>query len=537
MRIKEASKASTFRPESSLRLVVLGTVFVAAFCLRLYRIGEPLFDFVPVRQYHSALLARGFYEWLLTGNLKTMPPDGIIEPPILEVLASLSFLIIGAEHLWIPRVLSASFWMVGGVFLYLIARKLVSSNAAVFSVGFYLLDPAVVLPSRAFMPDPLMVMLLLASVYTILRYHEQPTTGRLIVAIAASSVALFVKPGICLFQIFGAFFVPLIYRRGWIGTLRSVHLLLFTLLSLLPMGLYYVYGTVIRGFLQGQAQGKVVPHYLLEGYFWRGWLQQIESMVGLVVFLGAVLGVILVRPGLPRALMAGMWGGYILFGVVFTYHIHTHDYYSLQFVPVIALSLGSLWDAVERHTAQRDRRYLRRTGLIGLITLVVISALFEQHATIKGITNQARGEKPFPGRIKGTALIADYQARAETFKNIGDIVGHSSSTIYSAPDFGAPLRYYGRIDGEYWPTPGMLNWWRSREREAKQLGGASSRRELFDQWYSEAPLEYFIVIRSEGWGEDRMLRRLLKRHFTEVKKNRYYLIFDLRHGDYRPRSD
>jgi hypothetical protein len=534
---KGASKAPSFRPESSLRLVVLATTFVAAFCLRLYRIGEPLFDFVPVRQYHSALLARGFHEWLLTGNLKTLPPDGIIEPPILEVLASFSYLITGAEHLWIPRMLSACFWMVGGVFLYLIARKIVSPNSALFAVAFYLFDPAVVLPSRAFMPDPLMIMMLLGSVFFIVRYHEQPTVGRLIIAIAASSVALFVKPGICLFQIFGAFVAPLVYRRGLIRALSSVHLFLFALLSLLPVGLYYVYGTVIRGFLQGQALGKVVPHYLLEGYFWKGWLQQIESMVGLVVFLGAILGVILLRPGLPRALMAGMWGGYILFGVVFTYHIHTHDYYSLQFVPVIALSLGSLWDAVERHTARRDRRYLRWIGLLGLIILVAVSALVEQQSTLKGIENQASGEKPFPGRIKGTALIADYQARAETYKNIGDIVGHSSSTIYSAPDFGAPLRYYGRIDGEYWPTPGMLAWWRSRGRESKQLGGASSRRELFDGWYSEAPPKYFIVIRSEGWGEDRMLRRLLKRHFTEVERNRYYLIFDLRHGDYRPRPD
>ena len=160
-------------------LVVLGAVFVAALCLRLYRISEPLFDFSPVRQYHSALLARGFYEWLLTGNLKTLPPDGIIEPPILELLASLAYALSGGEHLWIPRLLSASFWMVGGVFLYLIARKIVSSNAAVFSVAFYLLAPAAVLPSRAFMPDPLMIMLLMISVYTILRYHEHPTMGRL----------------------------------------------------------------------------------------------------------------------------------------------------------------------------------------------------------------------------------------------------------------------------------------------------------------------------------------------------------------------
>ena len=537
VRNKEISKTISFLQEPLSRIVVLGIVFVAAFGLRLYRIGEPLFDFAAVRQYHSALLARGFHEWLLTGNLKTLPPDGIIEPPILEVLASFSFLITGAEYLWIPRMLSAFFWMVGGVFLYLIARKIVSSNAALFSVAFYLFDPAVVLPSRAFMPDPLMIMMLLASVFAILRYHERPTAGRLMVAIATSSVALFVKPGISLFQIFGAFVVPVVYRRGLIRTHFSVHLLLFTLLTLLPVGLYYVYGMVIRGFLQGQAQAKVVPHYLLEGYFWRAWLQQIESMVGLVVFLSAILGVLLLRPGLPRALMAGLWGGYFLFGLVFTYHIHTHDYYSLQFVPVVALSLGSLWDAVERHTAQRDLSYLRRMALLGLTFLVVIVTIVEQRPTIEGIAFQASGERPFPGRLKGTALIADYQARAETYKKIGDIVGHSSSTVYSAPDFGVPLRFYGRIDGEYWPTPEMLAWWRSRGRDSSQLGGASSRRELFDQWYSKASPEYFIVIRSEGWGEDRMLRRLLKRHFSEVRRHRYFLIFDLRHGDYRPRSD
>src|SRR5215218_8987318 len=115
VRTKEGRKTSSFLQEPSSRLLVLGIVFMGAFCLRLYRIGEPLFDFSPVRQYHSALLARGFYEWLLTGDLKTLPPDGIIEPPILELGSSLAFLLTGGEHLWIPRLLSASFWMVGGV--------------------------------------------------------------------------------------------------------------------------------------------------------------------------------------------------------------------------------------------------------------------------------------------------------------------------------------------------------------------------------------------------------------------------------------
>ncbi len=516
-------------------LLVLGVVFVVGLCLRLYRIGEPLFDFSPVRQYHSALLARGFYEWLLTGNLQTLPPDGIIEPPILELLASLAYALSGGEHLWVPRLLSASFWMIGGVFLYLIARRIVSANAAVFSVAFYLLDPAVVLPSRAFMPDPLMITVLLVSVFTILRYHERPSWGRLMVAIAASSVALLVKPGICLFQIFGAFVALMVYRRGLWRTLRSTHLLVFTALSLLPVGLYYLYGAVIRGFLQGQAQGKVVPQYLLEAYFWRGWLEQIGSMVGYIPLLGAVIGVLLLRPGPPRAMMAGLWGGYFLFGLVFTYHIHTHGYYSLQLVPVVALSLGPLWDTVEGYIRRGGRRYFRRAVVLGLVVIAVIFAVIEQRTTISGIARQAGGAKPFPGRYMGSALIADYGARARTYAEIGELVGHSPTTIFSAPDFGYPLLYHGRLDGEYWPTPEMMAWWQSRGRTEAHLGGATTRRELFDNWYSEASPEYFIVIKSEGWKEDRQLRRLLSRNFPKVARDRDYVVFDLQKGDYQPR--
>jgi len=537
MKSKEDTGTRPLWREPLSALLALGILSTAGFCLRLYRIGEPLFDFSPVRQYHSALLARGFYEWLLTGNLETFPPDGVIEPPILELLASCTYVIIGGEHLWIPRLMSAVFWTVGGVFLYLIARKMVSPTASLLAVAFYLLDPAVVLPSRAFMPDPLMIMLLVMSVYFIVCYHEQHSAGRLMVAGVVSSLALFVKPGICLFQIYGAFFALMVYRRGLFGSLRSLHLYLFAVLSILPVALYYVYGTVVGGFLQEQVQGKVVPEYLLEGYFWRGWLEQIGSMVGLIAFVGAVIGVLLLRPGLPRALLAGLWGGYFLFGLVFTYHIHTHGYYSLQLVPVVALSLGPLWDTAMGHIGRWDQQYYRRVVVAGLMVFAVVFAVGEQRTTIMGIVNQAEGSEPFPGKYMGSALIADYEARTKTYREIGEITGNSSRVIYSAPDFGYPLLYHGRIDGEYWPTPDMMGWWRSRGRTESHLDSATTRRELFDHWYSEISPEYFVVIKPEGWSHDRGLRRLLKQHhFANVAKDKYYLVFDLRSGDYQPGS-
>jgi hypothetical protein len=278
-----------------------------------------------------------------------------------------------------------------------------------------------------------------------------------------------------------------------------------------------------------------VPRYLLETYFWGGWLGQIGSMVGFIALLGAVLGFLLVAPGLPRALLAGLWGGYFVFGLVFTYHIHTHGYYSLQLVPVVALSLGPTWDKVEAYIRHRGRHLYGRAAVLGLVVIAVIFAVVEQRTTILGIAKQASGTKPFPGRYMGSALIADYGARAKTYGEIGEIVGHSRRTIFSAPDFGYPLLYHGRLDGEYWPTPEMMGWWQSRGRTEAHLGGATTRRELFDNWYTEVSPEYFIVIKSEGWKDDRQLRRMLTRHFPKVARDRDYLVFDLRKGDYRPR--
>lgn len=526
---------STRRPffrEPLLRFLIIGFLFIAAFALRLYQIDEQPMSNHASRQYHSALLARYFYERLLSGESRSMPPDGIIEPPLMELSASLAYYISGGEHLWIPCLLSAAVWMVGGVFLYLIAKKIASPNAAVFSLSFYLFDPAIVLLSRAFMPDPLMITLLLISVFTILRYHEQPSTQRLLIAAGASSLALFVKPGICFFQVFGAFISLMIYKKGVPRSLTSSHLLLFAVLSVLPVGLYYLYGTVLEGFLRGQAGQKVLPWLLLQGRFWQSWLALIGHMVGYVPLLGALVGVSLFRAGSPRALMMGLWGGYFLFGLLFTRHIHTHDYYSLQLVPVAALSLGPVGAGIIDYVKRVDLSYYRRGAILGIFLLAVVLGVVDQRATISGIAQQGQG-KAFPGRYVGPVSITDYGSRAETYQKIGEVVDHSRHTIFVAPDLGYPLIHHGRLDGEYWHVPRRLQ---------RQQSGTERR---FNALYNEGETEYFIVVKyfaptyeTVAWSSEEYqgLRRLLFRNFPVLARDDDYIVFDLRNSDYGDRQ-
>ncbi|MBV9452558.1 MAG: glycosyltransferase family 39 protein [Rubrobacter sp.] len=511
----------------TLRLLIVGLLFIVAFRLRLYGIFNPLMDFIPVRQYHSALLARGFYNWLLTGELTTIPPDGIIEPPIRELVASFVYLIVGEECLWINRLLSVIFWMVGGVFLYHIAKKVGSPNAAVFSLAFYLFVPFGVLASRAFMPDPLMIMLLLISVFTILQYHEQPSPRRMLIAAAASSLAVFVKPIMCFFPLFGAFVLPAVCRRGVRRSLTSLHVPTFTALSILPAGLYYLYGMFAGGIfhLEGQIQDKVVLPLLFEASFWQDWWEKIGNVVGYAALLVALLGLLLCRPGLSRALMLGLWGGYFLFGLVYTAHIHTHDYYSLQLIPIVALSLSPLAAllmtqlnqlASPKHPNQGGLRYYGRVIVLTLLVPALILGAIRYEYWQNAIA--------LPGR-----MVATHEREVATYQEIGEVVNHSPHTLLlfgNRGDWGYPLLYHGRFSAVLLPRP-------------DEIGGLSTE-EYFNTLYSEYSPEYFIISpKLDENGPDNFLdfwqskeyedlRNLLTKNFPVMVRNDAYVVFDLR---------
>jgi len=78
-------------------------------------------------------------------------------------IAAVGYRLAGAEQLWIPRLVSSALWVVGGVFLYLIARRLTSRDGALVALVAYLFWTYSVWLSRLYMPDATMVALLLAA--------------------------------------------------------------------------------------------------------------------------------------------------------------------------------------------------------------------------------------------------------------------------------------------------------------------------------------------------------------------------------------
>jgi hypothetical protein len=222
--------------------------------------------------------------------------------------------------------------------------------------------------------------------------------------------------------------------------------------------------------------------------------------------------------------MIGLWSGYFLFVLTFTSHIATHDYYSLQLIPIVALSLGPLADLVMKDLEQMVnnkgqlgwRGYGRAIVLALSISVLILSAVGNWQMS-----------------AYSTSWVTAQQARAAsyvaTFREIGEVVNHSRRTFVlfggsqsRGPNYGFALMYHGRLSGETWPLPTQTG---DRQEGKREI----SPEELFSRRYQKHSPEYFII--SKGWWEREEttgLRTFLTENFPVVAQGDTYVVFDLR---------
>ncbi|HET7214538.1 MAG TPA: glycosyltransferase family 39 protein [Terriglobia bacterium] len=495
-----------------MRAAVLVLLFLAAFALRIHGIQELPLEFHPVRQYRSAFIARYYYYQ----HLKSVPAwkmklayllrqrSGTLEPPLLEYLASWAYRISRGERVWIPRLFSSIFWLVGGVFLYLLSRKLTSADAALFSVAFYLLAPFSLMASRSFQPDPLMVMMFVASIYAIWIYFEGPSAKKFAIAAALSALAILIKP-VCLFAILAAFISVPLAQHGLRPAIRNLRIWTFGLVALLPSLVFYGYGALTGGHIRYQAEGSFHLQLFFESGYWRGWFHMIRAAVGIPAFVLALLCIPLLPRGLARSLGCGLWAGYLIFGLVFNHHISTHSYYQLQFLPIVAFTLAA--------------------GASYLIKLT---------ESIRGSTGLARGA--LPALMLGVWLVAiaawlranrqriyyeDY-AQVAISEQIGEKTAHTRKAIFLSYADGELLEYHGELIGIPWP-------WRS---EMHALQGWARPNLTVEERYKEIigqyPSDYLIVTEMGEYRAQPELGNFLIRHFPLLANGKQCLVFDLR---------
>ena len=492
-----------------MRRALLVLLFLAALGVRLYKVNEPPRDFRTERQYHMVLLTHSMYvaadmdaeDWKRAVAVANLERSMLVEPRIMETMTVAVHRFLGSEPFWVTRMWSILSWMVGGVFLYLLAKAFLGSEAALFALGYYLFLPFGVTMSRAFMPDSMMIMGLLASLFAIWKYFEKPSQSRLFIAAIVAGVAVFIKPGFSVFPIFLSFVMLSLHDFGFRGSLTRWQSYVFAVLMLLPAVVYTLL-TGRSGDGIGYMGAMFTPQLLKTVLFWRGWVGILVSNLTLPGLILSLLGLLMFPRGKPCHVVLAMGLGYLALCFTTIWTTFTHEYYHLQVVPLAALGLGAVslpvWNRLGREANPGFR--------IAVFALAAVWILL-------GIERAPwlRSEESDSGYP---------QIAAE----IGDLVDHSEKVVYLDYDLGHPLCYFAGISGWFWPD--SMSLWQQRV-QGKPVCSAEER---FAKEYRDKNPDYFVISRNlKELDLQPDLKEYLVGHFPLVKTGVNYVIFDLRH--------
>jgi 4-amino-4-deoxy-L-arabinose transferase-like glycosyltransferase len=425
---------SIFGENSRWLMVFLLVMFLLATLFRLYEIKAPghLLD----REYTSAIFARAYYfsnnneieDWRRDIAITARDQQPVLEPPLLEFIISIVYRIIGREELYFARYLTNTFWLVGGIFMFLITRKLLSVDEAVAATAYYLFVPMGVIISRSVQPDSLMMMMFLISLYLLVVYFEAPSTKRLLAATLLTGLTLLLRP-LVIFAIFCAFLAFSIYSNQNWKKLINLPLITFSAGSLLPSVLYYGYGIVFAGFMRWKVSTSFMPYLLAKKDFWLGWFNNVVNVAEFMPLFLAIIGFFLIRNRKVQFLIIGLAISFMIFSVAFTYHIHTHPYYHIQLFPIIALCLGPVVVDIIRSLRQVNQR----TWWLP----VSLAFLFASYLGFREVR-----ESLYRFRMEDPAMAQE----------IGELIQHSPRTVFVAFYYGLPVEYYGEFSGKDWPV-------------------------------------------------------------------------------------
>src|SRR6266508_2341100 len=488
-----------------VRRIALVLIFAVAVAIRLYDLTDLPLDFHPTRQLLSAIKARGIYyktqpDGVSTSKLETairmakLKAD--VEPVVLEQLVAFTYRFTG-EQLWIARIYSSLFWLLGGVFLFRLAREFVSFAGALVATTYYLIFPYAIIGSRSFQPDPLMVMLILAFWWMFARWTRFPLWINAILAGLLGGLAIFIKFPAAFFVIGGALGLAL-SRLTFRDLLRNVQVWIIALLGALPASMYLVYGLVIRGDLASQFSGRFFPALLLSPYNYLQWETKANIAAGGIFIMLGLLGFFLIKDRRLRIFLYGLWGSYILFGLFFDYHIATHDYYHLPLIPIVGLSLAALGDwFFARLTEATVQRWMRSA-----VYVILIYGLF---SVIWDVRNQMKA--------------VDYRPEAVMWQQIGEQFDEETRVIALTQDYGSRLQYWGWRTASTWPYTGDVGY-------ANMRGGVFSFDDLFNKYSSK--MRYFLVTDFDEFNRQPELKERLVSSYPVSFQGDGYLIFDLK---------
>jgi 4-amino-4-deoxy-L-arabinose transferase-like glycosyltransferase len=500
--IKNLIRRIAFRERPWIKWFAIGVILLGAFGLRMVNLTNPPLDFAPTRQLFSALKARGMYYQYVTDVPAekrqlaiSLGNTGIVEPPVLETLVAQTYRLAG-EHLWIARIYSSLFWVLGGLALFLLISEFASTGPALIGTIFYLFLPFGVIASRAFLPDPLMVALIVFSLWALFRWQNTALWKWAIIFGVLAGLTIFVK-NYSAFFIVGGFAGVILGIRGFRRSVRDPQVWTIGVLLILPILAFMLYGTWKLN-MGSQFALRFFPQMWKDPAFYFRWAFTVNVNISLAVTLFAAMGIFLAGPR-ERPLIIGLWVGYLLFGMTFAYHIYSHDYYQLPLVPIVAISLAPGIRAILDRFRERNPGMLARLGLAAIVFIgIVVPSWYTRDLVVQ----------------------SDYRNEPAFWAGIGDKLGHHPDVVGLTQDYGYRLAYWGWQGSTAWFTTGDIG--------LRTLAGQDVN--ILKNFQEDTTgKKYFLVTMFGELDNQPQVKDLLYQNYPIYDQTDEYVIFDLEH--------
>jgi len=392
----------------------------------------------------------------------------------------------------VSRIYTSLFWIIGGLALFDLARRMTSFGGGLVALGYFLVLPFAVQASRSFQPDPGMVMWIVLTVYFLFRWSGKRSWLWAILAGLAGGICILTKI-VAGYILAGAAIALVLYTLGFKRFWRSLQVWVMAFLMVTPSIIYY---TSREGRASQYVTGwtLALSHLLIEPSFYVRWLNLVQSLMGLAPLILALIGVLISRPR-NRILLVGLWAGYAAYGFFLPYQMYTHSYYHLQLVPIIALSLAPVAQLIIDRLALQGRIW--QAIAIGVL---LVALVFPAWVSISGFKKDNYRSEP-----------AYWQAIAAQLPVDGKIIALTQ-------DYGYRLEYYGWRRVRLWPNNG--------EQNLASLRGVSKKFE--DQFVKlTADKSYFLITAFAQLNDQPILKQYLADHYPLSAKGDGYLIYDL----------
>ena len=196
MNVDQASSQDLRRER--LRCGFLFFILSTAAFLRLLYINQPFIDLASWRESDDATIADNFFR----GHLNIFLPEISWNGPgpnyvgyefqLTTYLASVLYHLLGS-HDWIARGIAVGFGVWGVFVFYKLVCRAFDEKQALVSCAVYAVTPIGIFVDRSFLPDPIMVSLVLTSFWMLVAYLQDGRPKYLTIAVAAAIFGLLTK--------------------------------------------------------------------------------------------------------------------------------------------------------------------------------------------------------------------------------------------------------------------------------------------------------------------------------------------------------